>query len=382
MAPATGRLRGRASPSRAPPQHRKGYLHYVQRLAHDHPRGPDIDPADLVGWADLLGPSRLNGWKVLRSFYAWATRVGLVERSPLPTTAPRRRMPRDTYTLPEAWQGPLRSYVEHLQASGRAIRTIEVHLAYLRRFAQAHPDPAEVSAEDVVHWFASHTTWKPETRKSVRTVLRGFYGLMLSRGLLILDPTEYLRPGAIPRAYPRPTPAGALAEALHVATDRDRLMLLLGAYAGLRAAEIAAVRPAADLQDGFLYVTGKGGHQRRIPVHPILEAAITQELSRRRVGSPGTGFRYCDSCTLDGWLFPGLGGDHITPGAVSRVLSRLLPGAATAHTLRHRFASETYEVCLDLRAVQELLGHSSPNTTARYTAVTDRRLVAAVHGLQ
>jgi site-specific recombinase XerD len=67
---------------------------------------------------------------------------------------------------------------------------------------------------------------------------------------------------------------------------------------------------------------------------------------------------------------------------VSVVLSKLLPGKATAHTLRHRFASEAYASCLDLRAVQELLGHADPKTTARYTAVPAGQLIAAVRGIQ
>jgi integrase/recombinase XerD len=63
---------------------------------------------------------------------------------------------------------------------------------------------------------------------------------------------------------------------------------------------------------------------------------------------------------------------------VSKTLKRLLGGELTAHTLRHRFATKAYQGSKDIRAVQELLGHSSPATTAVYTLIEDDALAAAV----
>jgi site-specific recombinase XerD len=59
-------------------------------------------------------------------------------------------------------------------------------------------------------------------------------------------------------------------------------------------------------------------------------------------------------------------------------MSATLPDGITAHQLRHRFATAAYAHQRDLRAVQELLGHASPATTARYTAVPDRAKFDAV----
>jgi site-specific recombinase XerD len=63
---------------------------------------------------------------------------------------------------------------------------------------------------------------------------------------------------------------------------------------------------------------------------------------------------------------------------VSKLLSRALGAGWTAHQLRHRFASTAYAAERDLRAVQELLGHSKPETTARYTAIPEGAKRAAV----
>jgi integrase len=78
-----------------------------------------------------------------------------------------------------------------------------------------------------------------------------------------------------------------------------------------------------------------------------------------------------------GWLFPTGFGGHLTPDAVGRLVSRVLPDGWTMHTLRHRFATRGYRGTHNLRAVQMLLGHASIATTERYLAVDDAEIRAA-----
>ena len=80
----------------------------------------------------------------------------------------------------------------------------------------------------------------------------------------------------------------------------------------------------------------------------------------------------------EGWVFPSPHGGHLGADRVGKILARALGAGYSAHTLRHRFASRAYTAQRDLRAVQELLGHSKPETTARYVAVPDDALAAAV----
>ena len=82
----------------------------------------------------------------------------------------------------------------------------------------------------------------------------------------------------------------------------------------------------------------------------------------------------CDSCQRTG--------GHLAPATVGIMVARELPGDWTCHTLRHRFASVAYRQDRDIRAVQELLGHTSVTTTQIYTAVPDgakRRAAAAAY---
>ena len=136
-------------------------------------------------------------------------------------------------------------------------------------------------------------------------------------------------------------------------------MLLLGAYAGLRRAEIAGIH-SDDITDMGLIVKGKGRKVRRIPIHPILAEALVD---------------------VSGYAFRGRWGKSVTPNYVADHLEAVLPDPWTAHSLRHRFATQTYRACKDIRVVQQLLGHSSIQTTVRYVMVDEDALAAAVNAV-
>ena len=135
-------------------------------------------------------------------------------------------------------------------------------------------------------------------------------------------------------------------------------MLQLAAYAGLRRSEIAALQTRALVGD-TLRVKGKGG---KVRVVPVLNAELLAALE----------------AIPPGFVFPGNDHGHQSPNWVGRQMARALGPGWTAHTLRHRFATMAYSHGRDLLSVQELLGHSKPETTARYTAVPDGALRAAV----
>jgi integrase/recombinase XerC len=82
-----------------------------------------------------------------------------------------------------------------------------------------------------------------------------------------------------------------------------------------------------------------------------------------------------------GYLFPGKIDGHISADRVGHLLAAVLGDGWSAHTLRHRFATQAYACAHDLFAVQRLLGHSQPQTTLRYTQLQDDSLRAAIRGL-
>lgn len=257
------------------------------------------------------------------------------------------------------WIEAISLYVISLRAAGRSAGTIRVHRHYLRHAAKRISRPWRATPPELEKVLAIEH-WGPETRKSARSVLVAFYKWGARAGHIEASPASDLPPVSVPSGEPRPAPEKILEKALRVADNRERLMLLLAAEAGMRCAEIARTH-RTDLVERILYVHGKGGKTRRVP---IMSPALVMAYR-----------------TADGYLFPGPNG-HLTAGHVSKLMNNVLPEGWTAHTLRHRFASRAYAGTKDLLAVQDLLGHSRPETTKRYVVTPPDSLLAAVRAAQ
>lgn len=246
------------------------------------------------------------------------------------------------------------SWCSWLRAAGRPDGTIELRTYHVRRvMREVNTNPWSLTTEQLVEYLASKA-WAPETRRSYRASLRAFYNWAQATGRRADNPAGLIPPIKLPRGVPRPTPELVYRDALLAADDRVQLMIMLAAQCGLRRGEISRVKTedvVPDLAGFSLHVYGKGGHERMVPLHG--------DLLRRIFTAPA------------GWLFPSSArnGGHLTPAHVGKLVSALLPDGWTCHTLRHRCATVAYATTRDLRAVQELLGHAKPETTARYTQV-------------
>jgi integrase/recombinase XerC len=166
---------------------------------------------------------------------------------------------------------------------------------------------------------------------------------------------ETLSPDEAVRLVSRedPSPAGR----------RDRAILELAYSSGLRVSELTGLDVGAiDLEAGEVRVTGKGAKTRIVPVgRAALEAIRAWLPERAALARPG-----------ELALFVGERGARLSPRMVQR---RIKLWAAAAgldadvhpHMLRHSFASHVLQSSGDLRAVQEMLGHSSIASTQVYT---------------
>jgi integrase len=258
-----------------------------------------------------------------------------------------------------SWLDAIEDYCSWLSAGGSSAATLRLRRHYLKHLAASVPDadPWEVTPEQVTAYIAGGA-WQAETRKSARSSARSFYQWAVNTGRTHDDPTRTLRPVRTPIGVPKPCPETVIRAALDNSSARDRLMVLLGATCGLRISEIAAVHSddLTERGDGaWLRITGKGGRTRVVPVSPPLDHLLRTQVY--------------------GFVFPGSDGGHMTGAHVGKLLKRLL-GNHSAHELRHRYATVTYAAERDLFAVQHLLGHSQPQTTARYTQIPDGALRA------
>jgi integrase len=278
------------------------------------------------------------------------------------------------------WARAIDAWSDSMRAANYRPRTIELRRWQLRLLAEAHlrRSPWSVKTQDLVGWLQAQD-WSPQTLKSYRGALSSFYNWAETAGHVKRSPARKLPPVSVPRGEPRPAPEAVFEAALEKADDRTRLILLLAGYAGLRRAEIAGLRWDY-INDGLMWIVGKGGHVRYMPVHSVLGTALEAELQRRGRNAFGTGWRYT-SRPDSPWLFPGRTGGSVTPDAIGRAAARALGGYYTGHTLRHRFAGRAYAHTHDLRAVQQLLGHASPTTTAIYAKADREALRNAVDAI-
>lgn len=207
------------------------------------------------------------------------------------------------------------------------------------------------------------------TRVAELAHLAGFFGWLVLEGRRVDDPTTRVHRPRTPRWVPRPIGEDDLGRAVAAASDRVRPILLLAAFAGLRACEIAPLKGEhVDLASGELWVEeGKGGHAGTVALAPALAAELGG-MPRR------------------GWLFPRLDGraGHIPPHIVSKLANHHLHRLGisdTLHALRHRYGTQVYRVGgRDIRLTQEMMRHRSIVSTAVYTQV-DMSEAAGVVGL-
>jgi integrase/recombinase XerC len=246
------------------------------------------------------------------------------------------------------------------------VRNLRPNTTYARRrtlirFAATLGAPVLAADVDQLDaWQAGRAaTLKPGSLAAECSHIRAFYAWAVQHGHVDSNPTRRLAVPRVPRRVPRPIPDAALKIALDAATGREWVILHLAAYCGLRACEIAALSwrdVILDQVPPLIVVDGKGGRQRIVP----LPARVIDVLK---------------ACTRGGSLAPVVprmnGRTHCTPYLISHLANNYLHSIGipqTLHQLRHRAATSWYSVSGDLRAVQELLGHASPATTAGYAA--------------
>jgi integrase len=206
------------------------------------------------------------------------------------------------------------------------------------------------------------------TRATELAHLRSFYKWAVIQGLVERDPAIHLERPKLPVPHPRPIATSDLVAALAVAVEPIRTMLLLAAYAGLRCCEIAPLSAEhvllRDSPPVLIVVESKGGGAGSVPISPLLADELWSIVPR------------------SGWLFPRADGHGpLSANRVCQLIGRYLHGlgiGATAHQLRHWFATETYRATRDLRVTQKLMRHAKSSTTDRYTYVSDQEGVDAV----
>ena len=213
--------------------------------------------------------------------------------------------------------------------------------------------------------------------------LRTFFKFLVHDGRLKSNPAELISSPRLPKMLPSylgEEEAAAVVEmpqGSSLKDLRDRAILELLYASGLRVRELVGLNDEnLDMPQQLVRVFGKGKKQRIVPFGEYAARALATYLSERdRVGLAQAE----DSGHIP--VFVSLRGRRLNARDVQRLVEKTrtrLPSGRrfTTHTLRHTFATHLLERGADLRAIQELLGHSSLATTQKYTHVSLEHLRA------
>lgn len=214
------------------------------------------------------------------------------------------------------------------------------------------------------------------------STLRGFYRWLVREGLRSDSPMHGITNPKVGRPLPETVPVDTMFALLNgpkgadPASLRDRAILHTLYAAGLRVSELVALDVGdVDLDQRWVRVLGKGRKTRDVPLHAASCDAVRAWVRERGVFLGKGGYS-----RDHGALFLNQRGGRLTDRSVRRILDHEVLRSAAAmhvhpHMVRHAFATHLLDGGVDVRHVQELLGHASLSTTQIYTHVGIDRLV-------
>ena len=253
--------------------------------------------------------------------------------------------------------------------------TLDNYARDLKQFLEYHADTSIESWSDIhskeIQAFVAHRHRNGISAKTIQrelSALRSFFNFLIIENRLKNNPAKDVQAPKIARKLPRTLDADQLQHYLDINDDsllavRDRAMIEVLYSSGLRLAELIGLNLYdLDLQQGLVNVTGKGKKTRRVPLGSMAITVLNSWL-KQRAQLPATD---------ENAVFVNQKGKRLSARSVQLRLKHWAQKQAMAshvhpHMLRHSFASHILESSGDLRAVQELLGHSDISTTQIYT---------------
>jgi integrase/recombinase XerC len=290
-------------------------------------------------------------------------------------------------------------------SSPNTIRSYENDLAQFLTFltppGTEMPAPQEVTHLMIREFVAHLHDLKLEKSSVARKLaaIRSFFKYAVREGLVVRNPARMVATPKLPKRIPSvlsaedlnafldgivagPAPGPGRSSETRIVHDsrlmvrRDRAILELLYASGLRVSELTGLNLGdMDRKELMLRVRGKGNKERIVPYGGKAEQALEgyqpmrEELLRK---AGGRGDRHA--------VFLNHFGTRLTQRSVARIVKKYARLANVnwdlhPHSLRHAFATHLLNDGADLRAIQELLGHSSLSTTQRYTHATIRQLL-------
>lgn len=196
--------------------------------------------------------------------------------------------------------------------------------------------------------------------------LKSFFKGLKKIGIISENPAETIKTPKIKKHLPGFLSYDQIKKALEIDDPRNRAIMEILYSCGLRAGELVGLNISdIDFNRDEVKIKGKGDKQRIVPLGRAAKDAVLKYIDVRKSNVPQ--------------LFLNYRGGRLTTRSIQYIVRKHLMKLARAagtnpHILRHSFATHLLENGADLRAVQELLGHSSLSTVQIYTHLTTKRL--------
>lgn len=268
--------------------------------------------------------------------------------------------------------------------SPHTLRAYTADITTFLGFLRAHFDTeislnhlSEISLADFRSWLSKQAIdgLKATSRARSLSGVKNFLGWLDKSGKMHNAAIGSVRSPKLPHKLPHPLEKPQalrlvnFLEAYDWIDARDQALFMLLYGCGLRIQEALSLNIRDLPREGFLRVMGKGRKERQVPVLAIVEST----LGRYRVICPFPE-------TPERALFLGEKGGRLHQGVAQKTMRTKrrmlgLPETATPHALRHSFATHLLENGVNLREIQELLGHASLSTTQLYTEVNADELI-------
>lgn len=254
-----------------------------------------------------------------------------------------------------------RDWIEYLIGRNRSPETIRAYRSTIAHYEAVAGDPLSATVDDAERWWATLAGHAVRSRQRALSCVRSFYAWADRFDLIDRDPTRRLDAPTQGRRLPEPIGRADLHQLLEAAPGDLRRAIALGAYAGLRVAEVAALEWGdLDVESRRIRVRGKGDKDRAVGLSPLLLDELLPNVGGNVVTA---------------------GGKQYSPGALQRRVNRFIAAQGvngTFHRLRSRFVTVALANGAPLLSVSRAVGHASPTTTAIYalTADTDLDLIA------
>jgi len=306
-------------------------------------------------------PYSKEAYRQLLALFGKANLVQLTKppKKPSPKTATVKAR------VPLKYADELMRMEQQLRVQRYSWNTIKTYKHFFALLLAYYPDrdPSSLEKQDILTFLlqsSEEKNWSSSTQNQAVNAVKFYYEKVLGQKRTFYD----LRPRKgrpLPNVFSESEIERLLSS---VKNAKHRTILMLIYSGGLRIGESIRLRKEdVSIDRKTIFIKGGKGKKDR---YTVLSDIMIEQL-----------VLYLEAYKPDYWLFEGQDGGQYSTSSIQKIFRRAVKKAganpySTVHTLRHSFATHLLERGMDLRYIQELLGHNSAETTQIYTHITKR----------